>query len=140
MSEHKFEELEHTADIGIIARGETIAHVFENAACGMISLLAKTDNLTPSIWLDLKINGIDLCNLLQAWLTEILFIMDSKRLLPIQFKIFDISESTLTGRVGAVAFSPDIEWLGPGIKAVTYHRLSVEQKEGEWVAKVIFDV
>jgi len=33
---NRFKEIEHTADIGIIAYGKTLEELFENAACGML--------------------------------------------------------------------------------------------------------
>ena len=43
MKMKRFELIEHTADIGLIAYGETLAEAFANAAYGMFSIIAELD-------------------------------------------------------------------------------------------------
>ncbi len=42
-----FEVLEHTADIGFRAWGDTPAELFENAARAMMSIAAETETIDP---------------------------------------------------------------------------------------------
>ena len=43
--EKKFEVLNHTADIGIIAYGSSMKEAFANAATGMFSLITELDEI-----------------------------------------------------------------------------------------------
>ena len=43
----RFEELDHTADVGIRAYGRTLDELFENAAAGMFSLITDLDAVKP---------------------------------------------------------------------------------------------
>ena len=42
-----FEQIEHTADYAIVARGRDLRELIENAGRGMISLLVEADRLEP---------------------------------------------------------------------------------------------
>jgi len=84
--------------------------------------------------------GIDDVNLLERFLSSLLVIFDGDGLLPLDFEITEISMGRLTCWVDARPIGDDIEWLGPAVKAVTYHQMKVESRNGEWTAQAIFDV
>ena len=140
MSEHRFEQIEHTADIGIEATGDTLAEAFENAACGMFSVMADIAGMSPSRTIEVRAEADDLASLLHNWLAELIYRFDAEKVLPVEFKVEELTETSLTAKVGVRLFSADIEWIGPAIKAVTYHQLTVERTPGGWRTRVIFDV
>lgn len=41
----RFKLIEHTADIGLVAYGQTLAEAYANAAYGMFSIIAELDNV-----------------------------------------------------------------------------------------------
>ena len=41
----KFELIEHTADVGLVAYGKTLAEAFANAAYGLFSIIAELDTV-----------------------------------------------------------------------------------------------
>jgi len=138
--EHKFELFEHTADVGIIGYGDTMADAFESVAYGMFSLMADLDKYTPTVQRSVVAVGDDDITLLERFLSSMLVLFDGDGLLPVDFEITEISFGRLTCRVSACKVTGDIEWLGPQVKAVTYHQMAVESKDGGWMAKAIFDV
>ena len=140
MSEHRFELIEHTADIGIEATGDTLAETFENAAYGMFSVMADIAGMSPSNTIEVRAEAEDLPSLLHAWLAELIYRFDAENVLPVQFKVEQLMETSLTANVGVRPIVADIEWIGPAIKAVTYHQLAVERTPAGWRARVIFDV
>jgi len=140
MSEHRFEFIEHTADIGVEAEGATMAEAFESAAYGMFSVMAEIGGVKPTRHIDVRVEGEDVESLLRAWLSELIFHLDAHRVLPVEFKIEEVTDTLLLAKVGVCPAGPDIEWSGPAIKAVTYHQLAVEQTEEGWKVRVIFDV
>ena len=138
--EHEFELTEHTADIGVIASGGTLAEAFESAAYGMFSIVADLDKYRPTSVVTIDTKGDDNISLLGRFLSSLLVIFDGDSLLPLDFEIVQISENILTCRVSVREFGDDIEWIGPAIKAVTYHAISVENQDSKWRVAVIFDV
>ena len=138
--EHKFEITEHTADVGVIGKGATMAEAFENAAFGMFSLMADLTSYTPTKQKSVVVAGEDDVVLLERFLSSLLVIFDADALLPLDFEITEISFGRLTCWISVRKIEDDIEWLGPQVKAVTYHKMAVETVEGEWQARVILDV
>ena len=138
--EHKFEMIEHTADIGVVGRGDTMADAFENIAFGMFSIMADLDKYKPTVSKVVHAAGTDDIEMLQRFLSQLIVLFEADRLLPLDIEITEISMGRLTCWVSARPIGDDIEWLGPSVKAVTYHQMAVENKKGEWTAKAIFDV
>ncbi len=138
--EHKFEIIEHTADVGVIGKGCTMADAFEAAAYGMFSIVADLEKYQPTVQKQFAIVGSDDIMLFERFLSSLLVVFDGDRLLPLDFEITEISMGRLTFWLSARPIGDDIEWLGPTIKAVTWHHMAVEKKDGEWAAQAIFDV
>jgi SHS2 domain-containing protein len=138
--EHRFEIIEHTADFGVIGKGATMAEAFENAAYGMFTIVADLEKYQPTTQKEITVAGSDDVNMFERFLSSLLVVFDGDALLPLDFEITEISMGRLTCWVDARPVADDIEWLGPAVKAVTYHQMAVENKNGEWQAKAIFDV
>ncbi|MGC8862320.1 MAG: archease [Armatimonadota bacterium] len=138
--EHRFETIEHTADVGVVGIGENMAEAFENCAYGMFSQMADLSKYTPDKHKRVVAVGLDNVELLQRFLSALLVLFDAEGLLPVDIEITEISFGRLTAWVEAKKIDDTIEWLGPQIKAVTYHQMAVEDSGGEWRARAIFDV
>lgn len=138
--EHRFEIIEHTADFGVIGKGNTMAEAFENAAYGMFTIVADLEKYKSTKQREVTVTGSDDVNLLERFLSSLLVVFDGDGLLPLDFEITEISMGRLTCWIDVRPVADDIEWLGPTIKAVTYHQMAVENKNGQWYAQAIFDV
>ncbi len=117
-----------------------MADAFESTAYGMFSMMADLDRYEPDTQRSVVAAGTDDVELLERFLSSLLVLFDAERVLPVDFEITEISFGRLTCWVSAKKITDDIEWLGPQVKAVTYHQMAVENKAGEWTAKAIFDV
>jgi SHS2 domain-containing protein len=133
-----FEILEHTADVGVRASGATLEEAFEQAARGMCEI--------AGIWteeegeeVEISLAADDLGALLVDWLSEILYLHDSRRCAVCGVRAERIAPPE--GR-GSVRLSPlgDEPTEGVQVKAVTYHRLRVEPSEDAWTAEVYLDI
>jgi SHS2 domain-containing protein len=138
--EHTFETIEHTADIGVIGRGKTMAEAFENTAYGMFSIIADLDKYEPTATFEVEAEGEDAINLLERFLSLLIIEFDAEAMLPLDFEITELLEANLKCTVHARKTGDDIEWIGPNIKAVTYHQMDVRQEDDQWWARAIFDV
>lgn len=83
----RFRTLDHTADIGIKAYGETLEKLFCNTALGMFSIITDLDKVKSSRNFYIQIKGEDEENLLIKWLNELLYLFDTEYCL---FNRFDI--------------------------------------------------
>ncbi len=133
----RFEEIDHTADVGIRAYGKTASEIFESAAAGMFTLIANPDRVKPVGEEEIRLAAEDLPSLLVAWLSELLFLHETQNLLFAKFKV-RVRGTKLDARAWGERIDKRRHELKLAIKAVTYHRLSVDLEKG--VAEVIFDV
>ncbi len=133
----RYEEIDHTADVGIRAFGTNLTELFVNAAEGMFSLIANLDAVRPVGEVEIRLRADDIPTLLLRWLSELLYLHETQHFL---FSSFDVSVSDTTLR--ALARGETIDKtrheLKLAIKAVTRHRLAVDEQKG--VAEVIFDI
>jgi len=140
MDEHRFEVIEHTADKGIAAYGDTFAEALQNVAYGMFSLMADLARYKPSEARTVELSADDKVSLLKAWLQELLFIFEVERVLPVEFHVREVSDTRLRADVRLRPFGPDIEWVGSQVKAVTYHGMRVEELDHGYRVQAIVDV
>ena len=75
--EKKFEILEHPADVGFVAYGQTLAELLENSALAMMSLACETAGIEERERREIRAHGADNEALLFDWLAEILAVADA---------------------------------------------------------------
>lgn len=135
-----FEVIDHTADVGILAYGESLEEVFANAAYGMTSIIADVEKINDVTKLEISADAFCQDELLVTWLNELLYLFDVEFLL---FSRFDIHELT-EGNIRATAYGEKVDPLRHNlkthVKAATYHSLRLEEKGDGFQAQVIFDV
>jgi SHS2 domain-containing protein len=132
--------LEHTADMGIAAEGETLAALFQQAALGLRQILTSCTDIHARQEIIVEIQGQDRGELLVNWLSELLYLLESRQFLPASFQIDDISDQQVRARVRGEMLVPGRHCLDREIKAVTYHQLLVEQTADGWQAQVFVDL
>jgi SHS2 domain-containing protein len=134
----KFDIIEHTADIGIIAYGANMKELFANAAYAMFTLIADLETVKPTIEHKVVVEAQDTEGLLVSWLNELLYLVDVQRLIFNDFRVTELSDSNL----GALAYGEPIDslkhGLKAGVKAATYHMLEITKNDG-YSAQIIFD-
>ena len=140
----KFEEIEHTADIGIKACGDTLPELFANLAFGMLHIITGTKESQLILKRSIKIEGPSLTDLLVGWLSEMNYLLTVDHYLPNGIEIQSIERKQGNFVISADLFGQDsipIEQnFETEIKAVTYHQLICEKRETEYVGQVIFDI
>lgn len=136
--ELRFKIYEHTADIGIIAFGETKEELFENSSLGMFSILADLSNVKCLKKIKVLASGISEEELLVNTLSELLFCFTGKHYLLKRFKV-----EILKKHVSVLAYGEKLNKnhrLRMEIKTVTYHNLAIKKRKNEWISRIIFDV
>lgn len=135
-----FEVFEHTADLGLRIRADTVEAVFRDAARGLFSIIV--DDLSRVRGLEersLQIAGDARDYLLFDWLTELLFIFESQHLLLSEFDV-RLDQDGLQGSCRGEPFDVTRHRLEHEVKAITYHGLKLVQTGGSWLAEVIVDI
>lgn len=134
-----FELLEHTADIGIAARGENLADLFRAAAEGLRFIVTSAPCCAEQKR-HLFLQGHDVEELLVTWLQEILYLLESEQFLPAAFDIESITPTSIEASLTGTRLDPAHQQLEREIKAVTFHRLAIHQHEHGWRATVYLDI
>jgi len=133
----RYEEIEHTADVAIRAYGSTLDELFANAAEGMFSLIADLDSVKAVGEVEVRLEAEEIPTRLLRWLSELLYIHETQRLLFSSFEVRVVGTS-LQGRARGEAIDKKRHELKLVIKAVTRHGLTVDPEKG--IAEVIFDI
>lgn len=135
-----FRLLEHTSDMGIKAEGESLAAVFRQAALGLQQIMTSCTDIQAQQEILVEVQAQDLEELLVNWLSEVIFLLETRQLLPAEFEIDSISDCHLQARVRGEFLDAERHFLEREIKAVTYHQIRVERVAGGWRAQVFVDL
>ena len=145
---NKYEIIDHTADIGIKVKADSLAELFGGAAYAMFDIIGELGNVEPKKAFKISAEAAFIEELLVGWLRELLYLYETKRVLFKRFVVEQIAPLTKKGvkgyRLKAEAFGERLNLarheIKTEVKAVTYHQLSVARKGNTWTAQVILDV
>jgi len=135
-----FELVEHTADIGVRAWGETPAALFRAAARGLNEVLigsaVRGEESLPEV--ALQASGWE--ELLVSWLNELLFLFEARGLLVGRVEFAVLEAESLVARLYGESYVPARHPLERQVKAATYHQLQVVRRQGQWQATIVLDL
>jgi SHS2 domain-containing protein len=134
----RFRLIEHTADIGLVAYGQTLAEAFANAAYGLLSIIAELRTVKEIESRRLELSEDDAEALLFEWLNRIIYLFDVEMLLFKRFDVSDFNGHGLKATCYGEKYDPSRHQLKMGVKAATYHTLKVDSEKNQ--VQVIFDV
>ncbi|MGE5486139.1 MAG: archease [Ignavibacteriales bacterium] len=134
-----FEVFEHTSDLGIIARGDSLEETLAGLCEGVFSLVASPSEVRREKRWVIKSRGDDLEEAAVRLLNEALFVHETEGAL---FSRFDVAVRAgpdgvdLEARLEGEPYDPGRHRPFRYIKAATYHCVSVRPHE----ARMVFDV
>jgi SHS2 domain-containing protein len=131
-----WEELEHTADLALRARGEDRRTLFRNAALGLCALMGGESASDDLIQMHIDVEAADWEALLYGWLAEVLYTIEEHDLFLKEVVIREIKDGALSADIVG---NPDGRFSRQ-IKAVTFHDLAIRQVREGYEATIIFDV
>lgn len=135
-----YESFEHTADIGLRVRAECLNRLFAEAGQALFSLIvANPESIRLVDQFELEIAGQRHDDLLFDWLAELLYKFDAEHWLPGQFDV-TVEPTGLKATIRGESVDRSRHELDMEIKAITYHGLTVEMQDGQWLAEVIVDI
>lgn len=134
-----FRLLDHTADVGILAEGETLGEVFVQAACGMFSVILRGGEVEERQSRRIELEAPDVEALLVDWLNEFLYLFDREGLVMRRFHIDDVGCTFIKAHCYGEVFDQARHKIGTSVKSATYHMLQVK-KNDLWMAQVFLDI
>ncbi len=128
-------ELPHTADWALEVWAPDLAQLFETAAQGMYALMEVGGGEAAAAERSLALEEGDPESLLVRFLAELLYLLESERLVFPRMAL-ELEQNSLRARLwGGMAREQRKE-----IKAVTYHNLAIRQQPGRVEVTIVFDV
>jgi SHS2 domain-containing protein len=135
---NNFELIEHTADTGVSARGNTLAEAFANAACGLFHIITNISKVRALESRKVTVTAPDIDTLLFNWLNELIYIFEMDHMLFSRFDVTDLKDNSLNAICHGEKYDPAIHELKLGVKSATFHKLEVDRERNR--VQVIFDV
>ncbi|MDQ4025358.1 MAG: archease [Actinomycetota bacterium] len=137
----RFEILEHTADVGIKAEAVDLPGVFEQATLGLLDIIGTWSPGSESReTVPVAVEAGDVEALLVDWLGEVLYVHDSRDAVVTSLEVSEVTPERAAGKIGIAPRDEDAYEGGTQVKAITYHRLAVEETPEGWTATVYVDV
>jgi len=138
MVRSKYWLTEHTADVGLVAYGGTLAQAFASAARGMFSIITDLRMVKDTVSRQVEVSAPDTEALLFEWLNSLLYFFDVEMLLFRRFDIEELNGNRLKATCWGEKYDSSRHRLKTGIKSATYHLLTVDREKN--LVRVIFDV
>ena len=138
MTVKRFELIEHTADIGLVAYGRTLAEAFANAAYGLFSIITQPETINETESRQLALSEDDPEALLFEWLNRLIYFFDVEMLLFKRFDLHSFNGHELKATCYGEKYDPSRHQLKTGVKSATYHMLKVDRAKNQ--VQVILDV
>lgn len=136
--DYTYEFIQHTADTGIIAGGESLADAYAAAAAAMFSLMVAPDTVRGIEERRICVHADDPEGLLYAWLNDLLYYVDAQSLIFNRFEIIEFTGNTLVASCHGEPYDPSRHEMKTAVKAATYHLLSVDPETKR--VRVILDI
>ncbi len=136
-----YEDLAHTADVGVRVRGATAEEALARLALALGTLLAGGGGAPPEREERIAVRGgPGLAGTAVALLRELRFRVATERLLPSEVEVRRVGEDGAEATVAFARYDPRRHAEGADVKAVTWHAARLEPEGGGWVAQAVFDV
>ena len=134
------EIFEHTADVGIRARADTVEQLFAEAARGLFALMIENLEAVRTVEeVSFQVSGDDVEELFHDWLAELLFAFNARRLALAEFHVHLVA-SELTATARGEPIDPTRHEIAVEVKAITWCGLKIEHHPNGWLAEVVVDI
>lgn len=141
-TKYKFLEDVAIADIAFEAYGKNLNELFENAALAIFELSADVETIDAVKKIEFELENEKLDNLLYDFLSEILFLKDSKYMVfkHVHVSITEGKKHKLKAVLEGDTINPEVQHLENDIKAVTMHMFELKKEKNQWKATVVVDI
>jgi SHS2 domain-containing protein len=129
------------ADCALEIHGRDLDDLFATAARALADVMVEPDTVPRDVEraLELEASALDL--LLHDWLSELIFLKDSERLVfPEAVVSVRAVPPALTARLRGGRIDPPRTGLRADPKAVTFHQFMLEPRGAGWYARVVIDI
>jgi SHS2 domain-containing protein len=139
-----YQYLDHTADLGIRAVGDTLEQAFGEGAQAMLDAIADTHSVRPQLACQVTCSAPDIAALFCEWLNELLYQAAIHGALWQNARIARLEQTgtewVLEGIARGEPLDLDRHILHTEVKAATYAGLSYHQNDGHHILECVLDL
>jgi SHS2 domain-containing protein len=135
-----WEHFDVEADVGIHAWGATRADAFARAAEGVLALVVAPAAVATTETREVRAQGGSPETLLVNWLNECLYVHEIEGFAVARVEVDTCRDDLVHGVLYGEPLDPARHPLGTIVKAVTHHRVEVEETPDRVNVRVVADV
>ena len=145
MTQHRlpqpFEEIEHTADVGVVVTAEDAEQALARLVLAMTQIITGAGELRGEGWVSFEIEPGSHADMAVDLLRELLYRFDCEGWLATACEVVRLDPlQGIEVSLERYEYHPDAHPEGVELKAVTLHEASFEPQGDGWRAQVLFDV
>jgi SHS2 domain-containing protein len=126
---------EHVGELELRLDAAEEAGLFAAAVGAIGELLGSDERAGAREWMEVSAEGAERAVLLAAWVEELVFVAEHDGIVPVTAEEMVLESGRIGARIGGYRGDPPHL-----VKAVTYHRLTFERRDGGWRAVLVLDV
>lgn len=122
--------------------GATLEEAFEGGAYALMAVMCSPEKVQPKETIEIVAEVAEVADqdlLFAEWLNQIIYEIDTRRMLFCRFKI-TLDGDRLTAQAMGEKTDPERHELSVEVKAATYQMLKVAKEGDRWIAQCVVDV
>ncbi|HEY6002333.1 MAG TPA: archease [Anaeromyxobacter sp.] len=136
-----YEDLGHTADVGMRVRGASAEEALARLALAFGTLVTGGDAPRPEREERVAVSGGGgPAGAAVAFLRELLYRFATERLLPAEVEVHRADADGAEATVAFARYDPARHAEGADVKAVTWHAARLEPEGAGWVGQIVLDI
>lgn len=129
------------ADCALEIHGRDLDDLFATCARALADLMVDPMTVARDVERDVRLEAGGLDLLLHEWISELIFLKDSERLVfPDAVVSVQAEPPMLTARVTGGHIDPPRTVRRADAKALTFHQFALERRATGWYARVVIDI
>lgn len=131
---------EHTADVGLEARADSLGELLGALAEGLADLICPRKKVRGAERRRVATEAEDVEALAVDFLTAVMVALQTDRFAVREVRVHSAEENRIEADLVGEPLDPARHEISTEVKAVTYHELRVVPERGRWFGRVIFDI
>ena len=136
---------DHPADVGLSARADSLAELFEALAEGLADLICSRQTVCPAQARTIEVRpggpgAPDVEDLAHDFLSAVLAEIQERHFMVAGVELSRVSETEAAGELRGEPYDPQRHDIRVEVKAVTYHLLKVAREGKDWTGIVVLDL
>lgn len=138
-----YEYLDHTSDVYVHSKADTLAGIFEDAAKATFEVMLNTGAVKGAVIKEISIRADDFEQLLYMWVDHLIYLFDAEgfAVSKAEVAISQAEDSaSLQARIFGEDYDPERHGQRVAVKAMTYSLMRISKTGGAWEAYFVVDI